>query len=211
MQLDAGARSHPRSRAAIDGSRGVHVVSSEHQRTGVLVDLRQAATGTMVPLALRHLEPLGVVDRIAKLGIRLHDDLPGAAESVEIIDIETSRGRSGACRTGPATGPLSPCIPCGRPQRRLRDVGPKDRGKPDERRLLNPFFLRPLGGLRTILASVSSGDSFSASTLRFFAWSTRFSVCPCRVRDPRSPRSSTMSLKPPARPTPHAEAGRARS
>ena len=45
-------------------------------------------SGTMPPRSLRTRRPRQVVDLLAEVGVALDVDLPGAAEPVEVVDVE---------------------------------------------------------------------------------------------------------------------------
>ena len=50
--------------------------------------LASEPTGTMVPAVLRTLKLGEIFHLVAKLVLGLHDDLPGAAEQIEVVDVQ---------------------------------------------------------------------------------------------------------------------------
>ena len=74
--------------AAVDRGGRVHVVARQHQRAVDFAMLASEPSGTMPPSAVADFEPRDVLESVAELRVGLDDDLPGAAEEVEIVDVE---------------------------------------------------------------------------------------------------------------------------
>ena len=61
--------------------------------TGPLTSRTEATlpSGTIPPLLVAHLQPRQVVDLLAEVGVALDVDLPGAAEPVEVVDVQRAQ------------------------------------------------------------------------------------------------------------------------
>ena len=67
--------------------------------TGPLTSRTSATlpSGTIPPRSLRTLQSGQVVDLLAEVGVALDVDLPGAAEAVEVVDVERAQVDLQAC------------------------------------------------------------------------------------------------------------------
>ena len=52
-----------------------------------------ARIGTIAPAAAAHVDAIDVLDRVAERRLGLDIDLPGAAEQVEVVDVEAAERR----------------------------------------------------------------------------------------------------------------------
>ena len=67
---------------------GVHVVTSQHQWPVHLTHRCDRAQGNHGSAMIADLKAVDVVFLVAVLGHRLDDHLPGAAEPIEVVDVE---------------------------------------------------------------------------------------------------------------------------
>ena len=125
-----------------------------------------APMGTIVPLGVADPQPADILDLVAVFGLGLRDDLPGAAEEVEVVDVQ--RAQVDLERLEDVLE-LDPLEHQGRPvdvKVDLGDVGPEDRGAADQLRLLVGQLDEVLGlrleGLRAQVAPVLDHDHVAA-------------------------------------------------
>ena len=78
----------PGRRDAVDRRGRIHVVAGQHQGPVDLAHRRDGSQGHHRSPMVADLESSDVVFLVAVLGHRLDDHLPGAAEAVEIVDVE---------------------------------------------------------------------------------------------------------------------------
>ena len=79
----------PGAGVAVDRRRRVHVVAhDQHRPADCRAPWRSVPSGTISPLVVADLELLEVLDLLAEVCVGLHVDLPGAAEAVEVVDVE---------------------------------------------------------------------------------------------------------------------------
>ena len=79
-----------RQSVAVDRRGGVHVVAVDDERTGVVFHGRQRADGNHVALGVADLQA-HILRLHAEGYVGLDGDLPGAAEEVEVVDVQSAQ------------------------------------------------------------------------------------------------------------------------
>ena len=85
------AGAEPRSGSAVDVRRGVGVVALHHIRSEGARDVDHGAEGHHLAVRVAGLERHDVIELGAERRIRLRDYLEGAAETVEVVDVERAQ------------------------------------------------------------------------------------------------------------------------
>ena len=162
----ARARADARLRAAVDRRGRRHVVAGEHQRS---VDFRHPghrAQRHHRPAGVPHPQAVDVVLPVAILRLGLGDHLPGAAEEIEVVDVQRAEIDLQRRERILKVDPLEHARGAVDVQENLGDVGPEHRRVSLQLRLLigllDDGFGLFLERLRPQVAAVFDHDHVSA-------------------------------------------------
>src|SRR5438552_1848495 len=76
-----------RSRVAVDDGGGVHVVADHHDGAAGIANAGKGGERDHAAAVAAHLDLLDVADLLAEVGLGLQVHLPGAAETIEVVDV----------------------------------------------------------------------------------------------------------------------------